>query len=102
MRAIINCIDLKYFGEEWLGREFDKACVQEMKALVGSPGIGIDATGEFGEFHTSVLDAPLFKETIEITKFSKKTRVVKFGESPRRRNFLFMDIEQAVLKPKNR
>jgi diphthine-ammonia ligase len=102
MRAIINCIDLKYFGEEWLGREFDRACIQEMKALVGPPRIGIDATGEFGEFHTTVLDAPLFEEAIEITRFSKKSQAVNFEEPPRRRNFLFMDIEEAVLKPKNR
>jgi uncharacterized protein (TIGR00290 family) len=105
MRAIINCIDLKYFGEEWVGREFDEPCIQEMKALVGPPGIGIDATGEFGEFHTTVLDAPLFKEAIKITKFSKKSQVVEFpprGKLLRRRNFLFMDIEEAILKPKNR
>jgi diphthine-ammonia ligase len=103
IRAIINCIDLKYFSEKWLGREFDRACVQEMKPLVGTWGIGIDAAGEPGEYHTTVLDAPLFKETIEITKFSKKSRVVDYGGSPNRTgNFLYMDIEEAVLRPKNR
>ena len=104
MRTIINCIDLKYFGEEWLGHEFDRACVQEMKELVGPPGMGIDATGEFGEYHTTVLDSPLFKEAIEITKFSKKSQLVEFsprGRLPPHRNFLFMDIEEAVLKQKN-
>jgi diphthine-ammonia ligase len=111
MKAIINCIDLKYFGEEWLGREFDRACVQEMKALVGPPGVGIDATGEFGDFHTTVLDSPLFKESIEITKFSKKKLVwggPGLGDAqthmglPSSGNFLYMDIEEAVLRPKNR
>jgi len=103
MRPILNCIDLKYFGEEWLGREFDRACVEDMKPLVGRPGVGIDATGEPGEFHTTVLDAPLFKEAIEIIKFSKKSRVVDYGGSPDPTgNFCYMDIEEAVLKPKNR
>jgi len=111
MKAIINCVDLKYFGEEWLGREFDRACVQEMKALVGPSGVGIDATGEFGEFHTTVLDSPLFKEAIEITKFSKKKLVwggPGLGDAQTRMgllsggNFLYMDIEEAVLRPKNR
>ena len=119
MRAIINCVNLKYLGEEWVGREFDRSCVQEMKALVGPPGIGIDAVGEFGEFHTSVLDSPLFKEAIEITKFSRKKLVWDQSEgesrgapglsdtqtrmgSPPSGNYLYMDIEEAVLRPKNR
>jgi len=103
MKVILNCIDLKYFGEEWLGREFDRACVEDMKPLVGRPGVGIDATGEPGEFHTTVLDAPLFKEAIKIIKFSKKSRVVEYGGSPDATgNFCYMDIEEAVLKPKNR
>lgn len=118
MKAIINCIDLKYLGEEWLGREFDRACVNEMKALVGPPGVGIDAVGEFGEFHTTVLDSPLFKKSIEITKFRKEKLVYgrREGEPrgarglgdaqirkglPPGSSFLFMNIEEAVLRPKN-
>lgn len=109
MRAIINCIDLKYFGEEWLGREFDRACVQDMKALVGPSGVGIDAAGEFGDFHTTVLDSPLFKEEIEITKFSKKKATWSewgLGDAQKTMGsqlsgtFLYMDVEEAVLKPK--
>ena len=100
MKAIINCIDQKYFGEEWLGREFNKASVEEMKSKVGPAGTGIDATGEFGEFHTTVLDSPFFKEQIEITKFSKERRVTDHGGLPPTGDFLYMKIEEAVLKPK--
>jgi diphthine-ammonia ligase len=100
-KAIISCIDLRYFSEGWLGREFDRTIIKEMKPLVGPWGVGIDAAGEPGEYHTTVLDAPLFKEAIEITKFSRKNEVVDFGGSPNRTgNFLYMDIEEAVLKPK--
>ncbi len=102
MKPILSCIDLQYFGEEWLGREFDRACVEDMKPLVGRPGVGVDATGEPGEFHSTVLDAPLFKESIKITKFSKKSQVVDYGGSPNPiGNFCYMDIEEAVLEPKN-
>lgn len=102
MMAIINCIDLKYFSEEWLSREFDRVCVQEMKAVVGPLGIGVDATGESGEFHTTVLDSPLFKKAIEIAKFSRKRRLTDCGGVfSTRRHFLYMDIEEAVLRPKN-
>lgn len=102
VKPIINCIDLKFLSEEWLGRKFDRACVNDMKPLVGRRGVGVDAVGEPGEFHTTVLDAPLFKEAIEITKFTKKNDVVDYGGSPSRTgNFLYMDIEEGVLKPKN-
>jgi diphthamide synthase (EF-2-diphthine--ammonia ligase) len=101
IKAIISCIDIRYISEEWLGREFDRTSIKEMKPLVGPWGVGIDAAGEPGEYHTTVLDAPLFKEAIEITKFSRKNEVVDFGGSPNRTgNFLYMDIEEAVLKPK--
>ena len=100
MKAIINCIDLKFLGEEWLGREFNRSCVQEMKALVGPPGVGIDATGEFAEFHTTVLDSPLFKESIEITKFTKKRLVTDHGGMPPTVDAFYMDIEEAFLRPK--
>jgi len=101
MKPIISCIDLNYLGKEWLGREFNSNCVEDMKPLVGPWGHGIDATGEPGEFHTTVLDAPLFKQAIEITKFNKKNEELDFGGSPNRfGNFLYMEVEEAVLKPK--
>ena len=40
MKAAINCIDLDHFGEEWLGREFDRACIEEIKIPFGPSGIG--------------------------------------------------------------
>jgi uncharacterized protein (TIGR00290 family) len=103
MKPIISCIDLNYLSQEWLGREFNKNCVQDMRPLVGPWGVGIDAVGEPGEFHTTVLDAPLFKQVVEITKSSKKNEELDFGGWPNRvGNFLYMDIEEAVLRPKNR
>jgi diphthine-ammonia ligase len=102
MKPIISCIDLNHLSQEWLGREFDRACVEEMKPLVGPWGVGIDATGEPGEFHTTVLNAPLFKQAVEIIRFNKKNEEIDFGGSPNRfGNFLYMDIEEAVLKPKS-
>lgn len=48
-------------GEEWLGRKVDKAFINDMKKL------GIHPCGESGEYHTFVIDGPLFKRAIEIT-----------------------------------
>jgi uncharacterized protein (TIGR00290 family) len=101
MKPILSCIDLNYMGEEWFGREFDRQCVEDMKPLIGPWGKGIDATGEPGEFHSTVLDAPLFKQAIDIKKFTKKNKELDFGGWPNRvGNFLYMDVEEAVLKPK--
>ena len=51
-------------------------------APVGPAGKGIDVSGEPGEYHSTSLDAPLFKQRVEITKFTKKSKVVDFGGSP--------------------
>jgi uncharacterized protein (TIGR00290 family) len=102
VKAILSCIDQRYFSPEWLGRQIDRKCIEDMQPLVGPAGKGIDVSGEPGEYHSTSLDAPLFKERIEITKFTKKSKVVDFGGSPfREGDFLYMDIEEAVLKPKN-
>ena len=101
MKPILSCIDMNYMGEEWFGREFNRKCVEDMKPLIGPWGKGIDATGEPGEFHSTVLDAPLFNQAVEIKRFTKKNEELDFGGWPNRvGNFLYMDVEEAVLKPK--
>jgi diphthamide synthase (EF-2-diphthine--ammonia ligase) len=101
VKAILSCIDQRYFTPEWLGRPIDEKCIQDMNPLVGPAGKGIDISGEPGEYHSTTLDAPLFKQVIDIKKFVKKSKVVDFGGSPfREGNFLYMDFEEVGLKPK--
>ncbi len=96
IRPVFSCIDTKYaeglnyFAEKWLGRELDAVCVKDLKALVDK--YGIDPCGETPTpwCHTMVVDAPLFKEAIEIGKFSKKRQASCF----------YIDVEDAFLKPK--
>jgi diphthamide synthase (EF-2-diphthine--ammonia ligase) len=72
-----------------------------MQPLVGPTGKGIDVSGEPGEYHSTTLDAPLFKERVEITKFTKRSKVVDFGGSPfREGDFLYLDIEETILRSK--
>jgi len=97
IKPIMNCINLDFLGEEWLGRELNKASIRELKVLTDRKNI--DVCSEDGRgFHTMVLDAPLFKEHIEIKKFKKK----KYKEKAKnwKRNWLYMEIREAVLKPK--
>jgi diphthine-ammonia ligase len=97
IKPIMSCINLDYMGEEWLGRVLDGASIKELKALADRQGI--DVCGEDGRgFHTMVIDAPLFKNMIEIGRFKKK--VVKEKSKSGKSTWLLMDIKEVFLRPK--
>ena len=95
IKPIVNCINLDYFGEEWLGRVLDGASIKDLKTLADRHGIDVCGEDEVG-FHTMVIDAPLFKNTIEIGRSKKK--VIK--DKSWKRSWLLMDIKEAFLRPK--
>jgi diphthine-ammonia ligase len=97
IKPIMNCINLDYIGEEWLGRVLDGTSIKDLKALADRQGI--DVCGEDGRgFHTMVIDAPLFKNTIEIGRSKKK--MIKEKSKSWKRTWLLMDIKEAFLRPK--
>jgi len=97
IKPIMNCINLDFFGEEWLGRVLDAGSIVDLKALADKQGI--DVCSEDGRgFHTMVVDAPLFKNRIEIGEFKKK--VSKEKSKSWKRTWLYMDIKEACLRPK--
>ena len=55
---IVSCNTI--MGEHFLGRTISAELITELEAL------GIDACGENGEFHTLVLNCPLFKKNIRV------------------------------------
>ncbi|OGS69388.1 MAG: hypothetical protein A3G95_00575 [Flavobacteria bacterium RIFCSPLOWO2_12_FULL_31_7] len=54
-------------GESYLGRIVTKALAIELQQK------GIDPCGENGEYHTLVINCPLFKEKITLPKYNKQT-----------------------------
>ena len=66
----------------------DWDCLEELKLL--REKYGMDICGELGEYHTMITDGPIFKEAIEISKFSKE----------KQNTILFMRISEFYLKPK--
>ncbi len=88
-RAIFTCLKQPWFNEEWLGRELNERCLEDLKALIDR--CGIDPCGENGEYHTMVIDGPIFNEAIEISKYSKE----------KQNNRLFIKISEFYLKSKN-
>jgi len=60
---IVSCNDT--MGPGFLGRVIDRPLIAELEA------IGVDPCGENGEYHTLVLNCPLFSRRVEITPFTK-------------------------------
>lgn len=58
--AYIVVVNTKMMPAEFLGRKFTTGLMHELEAL------GIDSCGESGEFHTVVVDGPIFKERIPL------------------------------------
>lgn len=59
-KSIINTVNGEKLSKKYLGRIFDKSLIKEFEEL------GIDACGENGEFHTVVIDGPIFKEPLKL------------------------------------
>jgi diphthine-ammonia ligase len=81
--AVIVAVRADLLGPEWLGRKFDHTFLGD------STGVdrGITPCGEAGEFHSLVIDGPLFKKRIEITEAAKIQR----------ENYWFLDIRECAL-----
>ncbi len=61
-KAVIVSCKADLLGKEFIGRYVDKDILGELKARKMCP------CGENGEFHTFVIDGPIFEKRIEITK----------------------------------
>ena len=68
-KIMITDVAADGFDESWLGRIIDEKCIKDLLALKKKRSISI--VGEGGEYETTVLDCPLFKQRIEVTKAEK-------------------------------
>ena len=75
LRAHLVCIDPKILPKEFAGRAFDASLLADLSA-------GVDPCGERGEFHTCVVNGPMFSCEIK----------VKPGEIVERDGFVFADL----------
>lgn len=69
-QAVVVAVKAELLGEEALGRKVDRKFLAYLAAL----DKGITPCGEAGEYHTLVIDGPLFQKRLEITKSEKVTR----------------------------
>lgn len=67
--AVIVSTQASLLGEEWVGRKIDHQFLEDIKQLPN-----IDICGENGEYHSFVLNGPLFKKKLTITQAEKVLR----------------------------
>lgn len=86
--AVVISAKADIFGEEWLGRRIDHSFLTDVKHLAQTKDV--DICGEKGEYHTVVLDGPLFGKRIQPT----------YGDRVRRDGYRFLDIPRSRVKTK--
>jgi uncharacterized protein (TIGR00290 family) len=97
LRPVLNCVNTNFIDEGWLGRKLDPESVKELKKLCDEKGI--DVSSEDGQgYHSTVVEAPFFKESIAIGKYKNKKKKEKAKNW--KRNWLYMDIKECYLEPK--
>lgn len=69
--AVLISADSKLFGKEWLGRKIDRNFIKYLSRIDK-----IDLCGEQGEYHTFVVNGPIFKKRI---KLFQGNRILKDG-----------------------
>jgi len=57
------------FGKEWIGHKVDNRFINHLRKLSS-----LDICGEAGEYHTFVVDGPIFRNSIKILESSKVLR----------------------------
>jgi diphthine-ammonia ligase len=67
-KAYITGLDLDFLGEEWLGFTISEDTGPAFLSKIGS----VDPLGENGEFHTLVLECPLYAKAFKVKSAEKK------------------------------
>jgi diphthine-ammonia ligase len=84
--VILVAVRVDLLGEEWLGRRIDENFLSTLRAHDAS----IDPCGENGEFHTFVLDGPIFKKRLKIVR----------SEATKREGLWFLDVKEFAVEEK--
>jgi len=86
--AVIISAKAHIFDEEWLGRRIDHSFLLDLRKL--GQGKETDVCGEQGEYHTLVVDGPLFCKRLQVT----------YGARVQRDGCWFLDIPRCRLVSK--
>jgi uncharacterized protein (TIGR00290 family) len=87
-KAIFSCVKKPWFTEEWLGKTLNEDSLELLVKL--HVETGLDICGENGEYHTLVLNGPIFNKSIFINKYNKNIKDSIF----------YIDLKKVSLKKK--
>jgi uncharacterized protein (TIGR00290 family) len=79
-KAIFTCVKEPWLTPDWLGKTIDTQTLKEIQRIHQTKGL--DACGEFGEYHTAVVDAPFFAKAICISAFETQKTEDCFAMEP--------------------
>lgn len=71
LKVYISLVQTSKLDKRWVGRELDNAAIHELNLI--SAANELDVCGENGEYHTLVVDGPLFTRRIAIRSYSVRT-----------------------------
>ena len=86
--AVIVSAKSDIFDEKWLGQRIDYSSLFGLKKLEEEKGL--DVCGEQGEYHTLVVDGPLFRKRVQVT----------YEDRVQRNGYWFLDIPRCRLELK--
>lgn len=85
LRAVVNAVDPTLAPETLAGRWFDRRFLADLPP-------GVDALGENGEFHTCVLDGPMFSSPVAARPGPVVRRPVAGGSTSDQRFTVYADL----------
>ena len=74
-KAIVTCVDSRVLDSSFVGKHIDQDLMERLP-------LGVDPSGEHGEFHSFVYDGPIFQQKISVS----------IGEVVLRDSFFFCDL----------
>jgi len=86
--SVIITVKSEFFGEEMLGTKVDKDFVKHMEELAKTKDI--TPAGEAGEYHTLVVDGPVFKKRLGILE----------SDTIEKEGYCFFQVHKTELKDK--
>jgi uncharacterized protein (TIGR00290 family) len=87
--AKIICVNDSFLGKEFLGLTINRALLNVLPK-------NVDPCGENGEYHTVVIDAPFFKEKIQIEQGEIVHKKYQSEQGNWDSGFYYMDMKRSV------
>ncbi len=86
VKAIVSAVNLDYLAASWLGREIDRKFFKDLKQCERK----IDPAAVNGEYHSLVLDSPLFSAPLNVVRDDTLIRC------PEKKHFLALQLTAGV------